>query len=67
MNPEAVKWLEGLTQDERGRHFSMCNFYYGPDNILGLFSLKEDHEGCGETPNGVRCPRCDYGVVLEVG
>ena len=57
MNPEAIEWLENLTPEERGQHFSMCNHYGSTRGGLGLFSLKQDHEGESDLDGG-RCGFC---------
>lgn len=62
MNPEAVKWLESLTDEERSRHFAPT---VAND---GMFQLKNDHEGegsrfgCGECNRDTR-----HGQLIVIG
>ena len=57
MNPEAVAWLEHMTEAEH------VGFFRPPaGEPAKLFSLKDDHESCGFCPHAL----C-WGNLLVVG
>lgn len=57
MNPEAVEWLEALTNEDRGTWFR------APCGLMGsLYTLKDDHEGAYA---GAPCQVCQVAAYYN--
>lgn len=53
MNPQAVEWLEGLSEEEHMQMFLPALPCVSRVSGSTLFTVKEDHELCGLCPRTV--------------